>query len=1633
MKKNLYFKQGFKTIMKSKIQLVVILILAFLFSFFLTSWLTVTENFTSSYNDIVTTYTKPDYVYSEKVTNTSAVLDEEKNQFIPLYDLIESNDAGDREFLSITDPEINESETAVNFILTGDKTFISKTFDSNEFKNIFKTLFQSEYGNLISHMDASGALKISDTKYQINPDFIFFDESIYSEFVSATTFELLKEYVNDLKNDESYLNDTVMKKYFTTDKEAYNKFVNSFSSSEDVAGWMADEKLFNSDDNFVSSYIYNALQTLPIVLITNLNNFFIDTFQSYVSTLGEGNKPTEDGFNNFFNGGDKPMLGIGDDKVATDQETGFEFLFGKELEAGKLQNEIYKSDFEKIKTSFEYGSDPDKGFEKFRDLEYRGCYGYTNQFTIKTNETNKISGIVFDENNYAYSQVPIGKTYSSSIGGLNNNISKTVSYVNKNLSSIRFEHFNFVAKINNINFELREESFTFDPIAKINYRFVVVDDWKKIKLISGDKPNDESIFVSEQFKDQHQNQTTMKINNLEIPISGTASDALSYLQIADIDLPVVDKDQSCIIYVSKKMLQKIFNNPKGDGLTTNFSNNFFISGEEKNVSNFFSDTFWNNENMIKDQSEFAACQNFKSSNWNLNWSIISKIKTVLILIGLIAFVSIIAIVFYTLGIVIGKCIRQNKDQLQNLLVQGVGTKKISVSYLGYCLLILFVSFVPGFVLGSLLQPQFIKWFTSYAVIERSGINFSWLTFLVLFFVFGGLILLVNYFSTYVFISKLKFKKANTNNKILISNLKKINLKIKLNWFVISRGKVQLFTIGILILVSSLLMSSFEIFISSFNRYIYEEKNIINYNNEYNMNDPIYNIPFSKKTISAWDGFGSSLTVGSELENNLSTVYNSIDKYEDSVNASTIIPKIIYNGNDLEWITQYVAENNNFIDVMSKVFLNNAANVNEKSFSIGTFEQFENYFVHALQDSTTGEEFDDTNQVSSERLKKIAETNSLFENFIPMILKSLFGNSDIDFDNTDDWRELLLDVARALLPNSFSKQYVTQERKTQFYFEMNSENYLPDQEYLATVANVNIGDSSYKITGLNKNQTAININSDPFISDEDVNRILLGESVAGVYDASSQQLTIPVVANKNKEKSLSSSSQLQTTSQALALQNNSVIPTDAWSYLNYAEANSQDKLINASKDEWLKISETDTSKFNYFNSFDQKNNLNPSTQFYVDNVVEDGVVKKVVRPYYNYNDVMLFVPKSVVPDVKDLYSTHNYSAALGRRYDIKSTINQDTSNAVKQNWYGSIDNNLVPDFAKQAWGDKSGDYWWVAPYNLNYDYDFKTTSNGQVGLTDVLFSNLNTWIDDAVSKMGSPLKIVNDVPTIPNVKNVKLKVIDTINSYDRELIIADQKLINLIEGYGVENVITKPTSSVGEIDHTYQSGSSQIDVYELKTMGDIMNEEENLATLQDNNYVVQKWFNTKLSKVDEPLNLTAGMSGSLNNNVGIGMLFHDGINSVKSGYKNVDLVSVKLRTVISVSEIAFSIGLFIVIALALICALVIFIISDLFAAKYTDMLRFLKITGYNRWEQTFIVMMPQIVFAIIEIIIGVFIPLVFVQPVLNLFDGVGVTINVYNPWYLVLGVIVSQLLIFGIGNLVAISKITRLKTTGYYTK
>jgi hypothetical protein len=239
---------------------------------------------------------------------------------------------------------------------------------------------------------------------------------------------------------------------------------------------MADEKLFNSDDNFVSSYIYNALQTLPIVLITNLNNFFIDTFQSYVSTLGEGNKPTEDGFNNFFNGGDKPMLGIGDDKVATDQETGFEFLFGKELEAGKLQNEIYKYDFEKIKTSFEYGSDPDKGFEKFRDLEYRGCYGYTNQFTIKTNETNKISGIVFDENNYAYSQVPIGKTYSSSIGGLNNNISKTVSYVNKNLSSIRFEHFNFVAKINNINFELREESFTFDPIAKINYRFVVVDD-----------------------------------------------------------------------------------------------------------------------------------------------------------------------------------------------------------------------------------------------------------------------------------------------------------------------------------------------------------------------------------------------------------------------------------------------------------------------------------------------------------------------------------------------------------------------------------------------------------------------------------------------------------------------------------------------------------------------------------------------------------------------------------------------------------------------------------------------------------------------------------------------------------------------------------------------------------------------------------------------------------------------------------------------------------------------------------------------------------------------------------------------------------------------------------------------------
>jgi putative ABC transport system permease protein len=1605
----------------------------------MTSWLTIVNNFDDSYKIATKDFDKPDYTFSEKVSSANAALDQNKNQFISLYDMIVSDDV-QNQFITFDDGVAKN--TAPNFILSTlgtNETFITKTFQSDEFKTAWADFFtNSSYGNLSAKISGTG----DKEKYglenfaTLSPDNNFkkeesasqsSDQIFVNKFISEITFMLMKNYFSDL-GSRTYLENTNLFSYFLLHKNILDEYKNIFRSGITYNDWINNDNFF---DDQLDAYILNSLETLPIIFLNNSTRFLKSIFEDY-----KNNNTNNEELKNSFFSNDKSLEH--NKKIIYEYELGISF-----------DNEFINSNYDLNKfnqrTNFNINQDVTTEIE-LKSKTDSGLFGMTNKFLMESTNEKKLSGIIFDNQIFYYSRVPLGKTYSSSIGGLGVNINAK-NYADKNNLSIRNFHFKMAGEISGVKVATREEAFVFAPIEKINYRFVIINDESDLKVISKFSNSKSGVYISKQFYDSKKLKNQIIINDVTLNIDGVATDALSYLQIPDIEMPMIDKDSTCIVYITKNLISDLFTNINGEGLTPSFTNNYFINGSENKFSSFLSKTFWTNNFMNDLNKNNLNVKTFSESNWNLNFSLVNQVLKILKFIGVISLVCISLIVFFTMYVVISKSISQNKNQLLNLKVQGASSKAIAISYLWFSIFIISISFVVGFFLGSLLQPLFIKWFSTYAVIFKTSVNFDFKVFLILFFIIGIIILSFNYFGTLILIRKLKlknYKKIKVKEKHLFNkNIK--SLKLKLHSNVISKSKFELSVLGILVFVSTFILSLFATVITSTNNFISRAKNTIDYNNEYETAEPIWNNPLAKKSLSAWSGLKNNNSVDGEIKKYLSTFYQSSDDYEASVNNSSMIPKFVYNKktNNLEWTDDYLFENNSFDSLLNvynsvaKIFVNNATNVNGRSFSIGTFEKFINYLIHTNLNPLTGNVFDDSDKISVEREEALDNFMKEFIGLIPTLLGVMFGGSVTVPDDITDWREMLLEIARSLLPNSFAKKYVTDERKTQFYFSMDSENYIPNIEDLSTISDVAINGNDFTLTGVQKNQTAFKLPNDvssPFISKSNIDKLKkldsdISENGIKIYDRSSQTLTIPVISNLGNQNKFSNDD-IKFETRTLAMKDGREFKKNIWAYFNQDEVQNESLLeqINGKKvyDEkniWLNPFSLDSSKFNYFNSFDN-NGFSEEAQFFIDKKIENGIVTSKIIPYYNYNNLLMFVPKNKFPDVTDLVPKNNLQVALDRKKDFTST--DISSNDIKQNWYGEISDDNVPDYVKQEWGDNSDTYFWIAPYNLSYNVNF-TNENGEVKALDIISDKLATWMDDVVNNYESPIEIKNDFVDVPNIKHVNLKMIGTLDTYDSNLNIVDQNLLNLAKGYSLNEIVTEPIESKGETLRSYQSGTVNVEVYDKKDYHELLSN-QNLNSLESEGYVVPSYFNAKLSKVDEPLNLTSGLAGSLNNSSGIGMLFKDGISNVKSSYKKVDLVSMKLKTVANISDIALSIAVFVISGVILICTLIIFILSEIFTSKYFEMIKMLKVMGYKKSEIIFITMMPQFVVFTLFLIAAIISAYFIAKYPLTLFEKLQLQIRVDISALILIGIGLVQILIYILGNIWTLKKIASEKIT-----
>src|SRR5699024_9452660 len=125
------------------------------------------------------------------------------------------------------------------------------------------------------------------------------------------------------------------------------------------------------------------------------------------------------------------------------------------------------------------------------------------------------------------------------------------------------------------------------------------------------------------------------------------------------------------------------------------------------------------------------------------------------------------------------------------------------------------------------------------------ISFSICCSLILFFGIGSILIIMCFSITYLIINKKDKNKIYKKTKN-----KKMSLKLKIHLNTLNRAKFEIFVLGIISFVATLILSTLSLLIGSLNKYISESNDLIKYKNMYQSNDSILNIPFSRKTVSA---------------------------------------------------------------------------------------------------------------------------------------------------------------------------------------------------------------------------------------------------------------------------------------------------------------------------------------------------------------------------------------------------------------------------------------------------------------------------------------------------------------------------------------------------------------------------------------------------------------------------------------------------------------------------------------------------------------------------------------------------------------------------------------------------------------
>lgn len=283
-------------------------------------------------------------------------------------------------------------------------------------------------------------------------------------------------------------------------------------------------------------------------------------------------------------------------------------------------------------------------------------------------------------------------------------------------------------------------------------------------------------------------------------------------------------------------------------------------------------------------------------------------------IGVIFLISIVIFITY---LIVKKAIQKGQVSMGILKSSGYSTWKIMSSYLSYPIIVLFIAIPIGWFIGLAIQVYFTEIFNTLFVLPYNVLIFNFVPLLISIALICGFVLLTTVLTSYRMLQKEPLALIKKNNDISVGNIynvnwkkeqAKSNFKIRFLWSLSKTSWKKIAVTSVVIAVATLAITatvSIPATITNMkDNYFKTQK----YKNYYQYQTPIPNMPLSKYGLYSWNN----------LDNDKNELY-----YPVSANMpwpENIIINDKSNGEKIAWYNpleykKIDANNSNFKDII----------------------------------------------------------------------------------------------------------------------------------------------------------------------------------------------------------------------------------------------------------------------------------------------------------------------------------------------------------------------------------------------------------------------------------------------------------------------------------------------------------------------------------------------------------------------------------------------------------------------------------------------------------------------------------------------------------------------------------------------